>query len=573
MTSVTPTKDAVFGLTYTPTYSPQTLLVIGLAVIFVLFCSASATLCAYCRRRRIARLQAQAQAPHTVDLERQAHGIDNVKNGSRFLTLPALSTLGRSWSGSSSASGLVDDIEKALPPPALAVAPSSRLRDSVLCKVLCQLTFTAPGKDKNAASRVKDVEAGTADRVPGSASTESLHPDSSLTYPEWVRPHLKEIREQAKREWTLYTPKPALVIPEIVIQCPDDEPVPDSPESVYSCDSSTSSVPDTPPPTTPTLASPVSFYFPASPTFSAGEYLQVPPPSFNAPREEEKPVMRNVSNFSGRTFVLAAAPAPFSKMGKLRERRMAAMQARAQAQAHAQAAAQSQATAQTSTGAIGQDQQAARPPALQIHKGCGTGPRVSPGLTVGVAEAAGSGTTSVGLGLHLRTQLDFQGSLDQALAASGPSGDTGGTNRLSATFSTAGYLDLANILEDYAPADVALPSPASGSDDTGGTGYSTGHGNSNDNGYEDDDNDNSTSDDDERPGRLARLVEAFDSSFSLASIDSGNIKLSDILDGYHYDHFDENFIDEDEDGGQHIATADLVVHDTHARRAVVVYAV
>ena len=147
MTSVTPTKDAVFGLTYTPTYSPQTLLVIGLAVAFVFLCSGTAALCAYCRRRRAARLQAQAKGPNTIDLERQAHGIDNVKNGSRFLTLPTLPALGRSWSSSSSPSGLVD-IEKALPPPALAAAPSSRLRDSVLCKVLCQLPRAASDKAK-----------------------------------------------------------------------------------------------------------------------------------------------------------------------------------------------------------------------------------------------------------------------------------------------------------------------------------------------------------------------------------------------------------------------------------------
>ncbi|KAI0659276.1 hypothetical protein C8Q70DRAFT_933641 [Cubamyces menziesii] len=564
MTSVTPTKDAVFGLTYTPTYSPQTLLVIGLAVIFVLLCSATATLCAYCRRRRLARLQAQAKAPNMVDLERQAHGTDNVKNGSRFLTLPTLPALGRSWSRSSASSGLVD-IEKALPPPAVAVAPSSHLRDSVLCKVLCQLPWTSSDKAKNASSRAKDIESGIANPVSGSASTENLDFDSSLTYPEWVRPHLKEIREQAKREWTLYTPKAPLVIPEIVIQCPEDEPVPDSPESVYSCDSSTSSVPDTPPPMTPTLASPVSFYFPASPTFSAGEYLQVPPPSFNAPREEEKPVMRNVSNFSGRTFVLA--PAPFSKMGKLKERRMAAAaRARAQTQAQAQAGARTQANARGGTGAIGQGKQAARPPALQIQKGCGIGPRVSPAFSVGVTEVAGSGTASVGLGLHLRTQLDFQGSLDKALAASDPSGNAEGTGRLSGTFSTADYLDLASILEDSALADVALPSPASGSDDIGGTTTRNSH-------EDDDDNDdNSTYNDDERPGRLARLVEAFDSSFSLTSIDSGNIMLSDILDGYHYGHFDENFTDEDEDGGQHIAS-DFVMHDIHAQRAVVVYAV
>ncbi|KAI0360551.1 hypothetical protein OH77DRAFT_696328 [Trametes cingulata] len=584
MAPVPPTPAATLGVSSAPAFSPETVLVIGLALLFVLCASGTAALLACYTRRRRARSQAHVRPIRRVqDVESQAQAADaeNVKNGSRFLAFPAPAALARAWSAStSSSSGSGSEaLEKSglgLPPPAVALAPSSRLRDSVLCKVLSQLTLPTANKDKEvksgtakkAANCVRDIEAAAADKANKSANGNALDSDSSLTYPEWLRPHLPEIREQAKREWTTWNPKPVLEIPEIVIQCCDDEPaIPDSPESVYSTDSdsgssSTSSSPsvlDTPPPMTPTLASPVSFYFPASPSFSAAEYLQVPPPSFNAPREEDKPVMRNVSNFSGKTFTLAAAPGRFSKAGTLRERRLRAQQAKAQAAANGNA--QPTITAGTQ--------------GLQVTKGCGSGPRASQPLTVGTTQTTGAGVTGVGLGLHLRPKQDFQGSLDKALAVSGSSGDDG-AHGLSATFSTCGDLDFASVIQACATTDVVLPRAAPSQDHIDTNNTNTNNTSDGDAGAKactsisegvDDDNDH----DKERPGRLARLIDAFDSSFSLASIDSGHVKLCDILEDYHYDHFDESFDTADPDDS---AVTELVVHHSRAaRRAVVVYAV
>ncbi|KAI0372076.1 hypothetical protein BV20DRAFT_141943 [Pilatotrama ljubarskyi] len=566
MAPVLPTTAVALGVSSAPTFSPETVLVIGLALLFVLFASGTAALVA-CYTRRGRQIRSQGRAPNAQDIERQAQGSENVKNGSRFLTFPSPAALARAWSASTSSSGS-EALEKtglALPPPAVALAPSSRLRDSVLCKVLSQLILPIPKKDraksgtpvtKKRSDYVRDIEAAAAD-----SGADALDPDSSLTYPEWVRPHLPEIREQAKREWTTWTPKPALEVPQITIQCCDDESAtPDSPESVYSTDSdsgsssasSSPSVLDTPPPMTPTLASPVSFYFPASPTFSATDYLQVPPPSFNAPREEDKPVMRNVSNFSGKTFTLAAPPGRFSKVGTIRERRMSAQQA----QANRAANGKSQNSLQTASQG------------LQVAKGCGTGSKGSQGLIIGATQGTGAGMTGVGLGLHLRPKQDFQDSLDKVLAASGLSGDDGARG-LSATFNTPDDLDFASVLQACATTDVVLARDTP-SQDRPNTNANT---EADDRlkacvstpGSDDDDDDKG------RTGRLARLIDAFDSTFSLASIDSGHVKLCDILDDYQYDHFNETVDVADPNDS---AVTELIVHEScAAQRAVVVYAV
>ncbi|KAI0644867.1 hypothetical protein C8Q79DRAFT_736824 [Trametes meyenii] len=181
------------------------------------------------------------------------------------------------------------------------------------------------------------------------------------------------------------------IVPKIVIQSCDDDPASDSPASVYSADSSTSStfssVLDTPPPMTPTLASPIGFHFPTSPSFSAHDYLQVPPPSCHAPREEDKPVTRNVSNVSGQTFMLAAPPiARFSKVRKtLMERQMAA---------------------NIGNSSQPQPQLVAQPSGLQVVRGCGVGPRVARDLTLGPIHRA-QGVAGLGLGLALQPKLDF----------------------------------------------------------------------------------------------------------------------------------------------------------------------
>ncbi|KAI0777296.1 hypothetical protein BD413DRAFT_490383 [Trametes elegans] len=526
----------------TPTVSPQTILVIVLALVFVCFCLGTAAFLIYrcCRARRV---QSQAHAPDMVDLEHQVHGINDVKNGSPFLAIPPLAAMSRSWARSTSSFGS-DTLGKstlALPPPVLAVAPSSRLRDSVLCTALGLLTRPAPNDDKIAQSgtvkkssrRVDDLEAGVAD-------LNNLDPDSTLSYPEWIRPHLSEIREQAKREWALYVPK--VHVPAIVISCEEESvPVPDSPASVYSTESCPSEL-DTPPPMTPTLASPtlaspVSFYFPSSPTFSATDYLQVPPPSYNAPREEEKSVMRNVSNFSGKTFALSAPPSRFSKLGKIRERRILEARVKAQAQAQAKNVAQQDGTQLT-----------IQPTEPQVTKRCGAGPRVSAGLTVGAAHATRGGVTGVGLGLHLRPDCDFQNTSNKTLAASGPPGDDG-AQTFPGTFSTTSCLDLASTLEDSDKTCVVSPPLDAYKDD--------------DKALHIDD-----ADDTQRGKRLARLIDTFDSSFSLASIDSGRVKLTDVLEDYHYNYLDETLdaADPDESNVTEVSSPENRTH-----RSAVVY--
>ncbi|KAI9065655.1 hypothetical protein FKP32DRAFT_472665 [Trametes sanguinea] len=553
MAQVSPHPVAALGLSTAPTFSPQIVLVIGLALLFVVFCSGTAAIVTICHRRRLRRTRSQGRVPDGLDVERQSHNQASNSPDPRFLALLPSAALARSWSGSTavSSSDAVGKTSLAVPPPVIAAAPSSRLRDSVLCKVLCQLSSSASDKVKNArpttakkSARAKAMEAAAAEYVARSANADVLDPDSDLSYPEWVRPHLPEIREQAKRQWTLYVPKETLPVPQIVIQSCDDESAPESPASIYSCDTASSvSEAETPPPMTPTLASPVSFYFPDSPSFSAGDYLQVPPPSFNAPREEEKSVLRNVSNFSGKTFALAAPPGRFGKMGKNRERRKA--DPRAQAQALLIESAGSRKNACSSLLA-----HFAESPA---RTGRGTALEVSYGQPVDTSPVLEGGMAAVGLGLQFQHKLDFQGSLDKAFTSSSPSGDNG-CRKLSSTFSTAAGLDLAGISESsVAVADEALPSDGHDLDD----GHASGAGKPEGDGG--------------HSGRLARLVEAFDSSYSLASNESGQVKLSDVLDDYYRDHFDESFVEVAEEGPY--AGTELLVQETSARRAVVVYAV
>ncbi|KAI0827072.1 hypothetical protein BC628DRAFT_1418666 [Trametes gibbosa] len=549
MNSTTVYPTATLSASSTPTFSLETVLVIIVAMLFILFCSGLAALVSYCRRR-VTRARTQAPSLRVVDLERQAHnvGLDDGKKGSPILAFPPLAVLARSWSASASGSEGLGKLSLELPPPVLAVAPSSRLRDSVLCKVLSQLTWPVSDKaqiknSKASSRRIIDIEAAAADKVNEFGNVNSLASDSSLSYPEWVRPHLAEFREHSKHEWTFYAPRAPVVVPKIVIEsCEEDnEPACDTPGSIYSTDSTPSET-DTPPPMTPTLASPVSFYFPDSPSFSVKDRLQVPPPSFHAPREEEKPVVRNVSNFSGKTFSLAAASSPFSKIGKLRERRMLA---RAQAGHVATDCSQN-------NGSVGPS----------VVKGCGTGPRIcqgSTGSTVLVREAAGAGMSGVGLGLHFRPQQDFRISLDNALATSGP-GDDNGAHRLPATFSATGYPDLDTVRETSS--DVVLPPAIARRDNANIVLASLANLSA------------LAGVDVERRKHVARRVDTLDPSCPFASLGSedGHDKLSDILglDNYHYDHPDESL---DNAYADDSAVTELCASEIAARCAVVVHAV
>ncbi|CDO73694.1 hypothetical protein BN946_scf185015.g22 [Trametes cinnabarina] len=396
-----------------------------------------------------------------------------------------------------------------------------------------KLSISRPVAAQKPPKAKKAVQAAAAEYVAQSESADALDPDSS--YPDWVRPHLAEIREQAKRQWTLYVPKASLPIPEIVIQCCDDELVPDSPESMYSCDTASSiSEVDTPPPTTPTLASPVSFYFPASPTFSAGDYLQVPPPSFNAPREEDKPVTRNVSNVSGRTFTLTAPPGRSTQLNKTRERRKADCEVQAQA-----LMIECDATRRDVYSPL-----LAHFTKSKVGRGSGANSAVSHGRKGSVTQASGGRITAVGLGLHFRSKLGFHSSLDTALASD--ASGTGRTTSSSASDNRRGDRGSCSVSQAFAAtSDVAFPAAGAVQIDANASSVSS--------------------------GRVARLVEAFDSSHSLASVDSGHVKLTDILEDYYSDLCVENIETAAEE--ERLADAGLVVHETHARRAVVVYAV
>ncbi len=169
-------------------------------------------------------------------------------------------------------------------------------------------------------------------------------PDSTLSYPEWIRPYLPTFREQAKQEWNVYRPQTGLVavssispsssssraatpFPVIVVQPCNDAPSsrPDSLDSMYSVTEDLSydddpSIPLSPrspqytsclvlrsrgaressrgmnaveggssavAPASPDIASPASFYFPTMPTYSGSAYLQIPSTTCDSPGEVE----------------------------------------------------------------------------------------------------------------------------------------------------------------------------------------------------------------------------------------------------------------------------------------------
>ncbi len=183
-----------------------------------------------------------------------------------------------------------------------------------------------------------------------------------MSFPEWVRPHLTEFREQAQKKWNIYVPGTGLVvatsslqtaaaIPDIVVHSPTEPQLHPaySAGSVYSQDSwdgDHSSTFDVPPsPGTPELeassvtsspdidspdletpkhgfqfplqlqaslspavgkafmSSEASFYWPLLPRFSATEHLRVSPSTWNGPVREE--VEATTSSWSsGQPFVL-----------------------------------------------------------------------------------------------------------------------------------------------------------------------------------------------------------------------------------------------------------------------------
>ncbi|KAI0644873.1 hypothetical protein C8Q79DRAFT_968255 [Trametes meyenii] len=367
---------------YPPNFGLQMVLVGGLGCLLVALYLGIAAIVAHRRRRRALRDKAKACSPTTDDLEHQDCGFGDIKDSSPSLPFPPAAALSRTWSGSTCAPGspALGMWSPDVSPSALGFAPSSRPRDSVLCRTIGKLPFSDMHKGKNSSRRVADVEAGIS--FQGLALTGGFDAQSRLLNP---------------------------IVPKIVIQSCDDDPAPDSPASIYSTDSSTSStsssVLDTPPPMTPTLASPISFYFPTSPSFSTHDYLQVPPPSCHAPREEDKPVTRNVSNVSGQTFMLAAPPtARFSKVGKsLMERRMAAG-----------------AQATKAAGSQPQPQPGAQPSRLQVVRGCGVGPRVVRNLTLDPVHRVEGGVAGLGFGLALQPKPNFQARLADTVAVPQP---------------------------------------------------------------------------------------------------------------------------------------------------------
>ncbi|KAI0644882.1 hypothetical protein C8Q79DRAFT_968342, partial [Trametes meyenii] len=430
-----------------PTFGLQMVLVGGLGCLLVALCLGIAATVAHRRRRRALRDKAKACSPPMDDLEHQDCGFVEIKHSSPSLPFPPAAALSRTWSGSTCASGspALGTWSPDVSPSAFGFAPSSRFRDSVLCRAIGKLPFSDMGRGKNTSRHGADVEAGIS--FQGPAPTGGFDAQSRLLNP---------------------------IVPKIVIQSCDDDPAPDSPASIYSTDSSTSSTSssalDTPPPMTPTLASPISFYFPTSPSFSTHDYLQVPPPSCHAPREEDKPVTRNVSNVSGQTFMLAAPPiARFSKVGKsLMERRMAA-----------------RAQANIGTNSQSQPQPGAQPSRLQVVRGCGVGLRVVRDLTLGRVHGVEGGVAGLGLGLTLQPKPDFQARLADTVAVPQPTVQEG-RRGFSHANNDSGDPDLASAFQHPPTTEVAIPTTVAGQDD------------------KDVQVDSVTA----RPERLARLIEA-----------------------------------------------------------------
>ncbi|KAI1798081.1 hypothetical protein LXA43DRAFT_978633 [Ganoderma leucocontextum] len=248
----------------------------------------------------------------------------------------------------------------------------TRLRDTVPCKTLGGLDRSDAGRltvqpvsarqsVRTCQDHPSDVEAEAA----AQGSPTISDPDSTLSYPEWIRPYLPTFREQAKQEWNVYRPQTGLVavssispsssssrmatpFPVIVVQPCNDalSSRPGSLDSVYSVseflsyeDAPSIAVSPRPPqytpclvlrsrgervssrevnavedrssvvaPASPDMASPVSFYFPTMPTFCESAYLQVPSTSCDSPPEveeaDDEPQQAQTASRSGATAVL-----------------------------------------------------------------------------------------------------------------------------------------------------------------------------------------------------------------------------------------------------------------------------
>ena len=275
-------------------------------------------------------------------------------------------------------------------PARVKIAASSRLRDSVLGRAIGQLSWPEAGKLKVSHSwgprcstrldtkqrtplspiqeeQVVDIEA-TAGLDKSTDVVEDAASETTMSFPQWVRPHLTELREQAHKEWSIYVPGTGLVaasslqttiaVPDIIVQSPTEPQLPTvgSAESIYSQESwdgdhaeafgvaptpwtpeldasSVASSPDIDSPVleTPTMESylplqatlspavskadmstEASFYWPHLPSFSAIDHLQVPPSTWNGPVREE-PDVETVSMSSGKPFMLHSPASAHSR--------------------------------------------------------------------------------------------------------------------------------------------------------------------------------------------------------------------------------------------------------------------
>ncbi|RDX54647.1 hypothetical protein OH76DRAFT_1552658 [Lentinus brumalis] len=259
-------------------------------------------------------------------------------------------------------------------PARVKIAASSPLRDSLLGTAIGQLSWPEAGKAKAKRiplapiqEEVVDIEATAGlPRLPDIAVAIEADPETAMSFPEWVRPHLAEFREQAQKKWDVYIPGTGLVaaasslqtaaaIPDIVVHSPTEPQLHPafSAGSVYSQDSwdddhsralyvppspgtstpelDASSVASSPDIDSPDLETPkheyqlplqleasrapavrnadmsseASFYWPLLPSFLATAHLQVSPSTWNSPVREE--VEATTSSWpSGQPFVLCS---------------------------------------------------------------------------------------------------------------------------------------------------------------------------------------------------------------------------------------------------------------------------
>ncbi|KAI0669562.1 hypothetical protein C8Q78DRAFT_1080274 [Trametes maxima] len=130
------------------TFTSQTILVASVALFFAVLCMSAAIIhaCRGCYRRRSSN---KGSTSRLADLEHQTYDADDsIEDGSLFLYVP---TLSHSWPASPAEIGSAYFSEKHSPDlrtPPLAIAPSSHVRDSVLCKALSELAWPSPRVDK-----------------------------------------------------------------------------------------------------------------------------------------------------------------------------------------------------------------------------------------------------------------------------------------------------------------------------------------------------------------------------------------------------------------------------------------